>query len=135
MKARMTSRVTVMPKLESMDESPAKGRRNGTRARAVAKWAARSDTSSATIGAGAVLTSGRLPIAMFLTSRGSVAPSRNRRRAGGNLGCHDGERGNGRIRRGLRLLESVFRPARRSGTSEPGSPAGRRDTVRKQHTL
>ena len=37
MKARMTSRVTVMPRLESGEESPAKGRRNGTRARAVAK--------------------------------------------------------------------------------------------------
>ena len=67
MKARMTSRVTVMPKLESGEESPEKGCRNGTRAKAVAKWPASSDTSSATIGAGAVFTSGRLPIAMPVT--------------------------------------------------------------------
>src|ERR1700679_1162273 len=60
----MTSRVTVMPKLESSDDSPAKGRRHGTRARAAAKWAARSDTSNAAIGLGAVCTSGRFPIAM-----------------------------------------------------------------------
>ena len=64
MKARMTSRVTAMPKLERIDESPAKGRRQGTRARAAAKCAASSDTSNATIGAGAVCTSGRFPIAM-----------------------------------------------------------------------
>ena len=64
MKARMTSRVTVMPKLESSDESPAKGRRHGTRASAAAKCAASSDTSNATIGLGAVFTSGRFPIAM-----------------------------------------------------------------------
>src|ERR1700683_926926 len=64
MKARMTSRVTAVPKLESTDESPAKGRRHGTRARAAPKCAARSDTSNTTIGAGAVFTSGRSPIAM-----------------------------------------------------------------------
>ena len=67
MKARMTSLVTVMPRLESGDESPEKGRRNGTRARAVAKCAASSDTSSATIGARAVFTSGRFPMAMRVT--------------------------------------------------------------------
>jgi hypothetical protein len=64
MKARMTSRVTVMPRFERSEDSPEKGRRKGTRASAVAKCAARSDTSSATIGAGAVFTSGRFPIAM-----------------------------------------------------------------------
>ena len=67
MKARMTSRVTVMPRLESGEESPEKGWRKGTRAKAVAKWPASSDTSNATIGAGAVATSGRLPIAMAVT--------------------------------------------------------------------
>ena len=67
MKARMTSRVTVMPRLESGDDRPLKGLRNGTRASAVAKCPASSETSSATIGAGAVFTSGRLPIAMGVT--------------------------------------------------------------------
>ena len=63
----MTSRVTVMPKLESGDDSPAKGRRHGTRARAAAKWAARSDTSNAAIGLAAVCTSGRSPMATGVT--------------------------------------------------------------------
>src|ERR1700723_924809 len=67
MKARMTSRVTVMPRLESGDDRPVKGLRNGTRARAVAKCPASNETSSATIGARAVATSGRFPIAMGVT--------------------------------------------------------------------
>ena len=67
MKARMTSRVTVMPRLDQGDDWPAKGRRNGTRARAVAKCPASNDTSNATIGALAVCTSGRFPIAMAVT--------------------------------------------------------------------
>ena len=67
MKARMTSRVTVMPKLDNGDDWPRKGWRNGTRAKAVAKCPASNETSSATIGARAVSTSGRFPIATDAT--------------------------------------------------------------------
>src|ERR1700722_8088644 len=67
MKARMTSLVTVMPRLESGDDRPVKGLRNGTRARAVAKCPASNETSRATIGARAVATSGRFPIATGVT--------------------------------------------------------------------
>ena len=81
MKARMTSRVTEMPRLDRGDDSPLKGRRNGTRASAVAKCCASNETSNATIGVRAVSTSGRLPIAMRhtlprLASRGQPGAAR-----------------------------------------------------------
>src|SRR5580704_2780723 len=60
----MVSRVTDAARFEAGDELPASGWRNGKRASAVANCAASRLTSSATIGAGAVLTSGRSPIAI-----------------------------------------------------------------------
>ena len=75
MKERMTSRVTEIPRLGKTEEGPSNGWRNGTRANAVASCCASSDTSSAVMAAGAVCTSGRLPIAMRLTLPKPTAPT------------------------------------------------------------
>ena len=76
MKARMTSRVTVMPKFEGTDESPTKGRRHGTRASAAPKCTARRDTSRAADGPRRRLHLRSIPHRhVRLASRGQCATS------------------------------------------------------------